>query len=348
MKKYHCTLFLIFLVHLLHAQVIVDLLDCEPDCIWSVDVNSIKSWNYDTTTPTIHNVSVEDGFGNLSIGHVNLNNDTTLNTFISFDWNVNKINYWNGTSWDTFDATISEPVIGMGSFQNHTYLKVSGGIYYFDGINEPVKISEDTGVGADLVVDELGRAWTGDPTGPNLDSLIVLNPLGDKLYTFPLSEPFPTSNLYGMAMVDDTIYIGLGGVNPIYPNKVLTVVIEDDIALLTDVIYDLSSMSLTFVDMASVRSGNPLNTTSSVPKRVEHDIQIFPNPANDFILLEFAGDEDLHFELYNMQGIRQKSGQLMPPQAKINISEIAAGMYILLIHQKGKLIGNEKLVIIQP
>jgi len=61
------------------------------------------------------------------------------------------------------------------------------------------------------------------------------------------------------------------------------------------------------------------------------DIKIYPNPAKDEIRYDFANDNAVLIELYNMQGRKLKIFNINSPSGSLDISELNEGVYLVKI-----------------
>ena len=64
------------------------------------------------------------------------------------------------------------------------------------------------------------------------------------------------------------------------------------------------------------------------------DIKIYPNPTTDNITVNVDGEVHLNYTLYDAAGRKLKDGKLQNGETAINMSDYAAGSYVL------KVIGN--------
>ncbi|MFW6227658.1 MAG: T9SS type A sorting domain-containing protein [Bacteroidota bacterium] len=83
---------------------------------------------------------------------------------------------------------------------------------------------------------------------------------------------------------------------------------------------------------------------SSVEESALATVQIFPNPASEYLQLDYPGKRfsDMQFELYDMQG-RPVISKLVSSNEKISLHGIAKGMYIYRLmldktQQQGKIL----------
>jgi hypothetical protein len=74
------------------------------------------------------------------------------------------------------------------------------------------------------------------------------------------------------------------------------------------------------------------------------DLNVYPNPASDFITLQGDVKSNATVEVYNAQGQKMFNG-IIPPSRQLDVSSWNAGMYFIAITQDGQRIN--KCVIIE-
>ncbi len=119
-------------------------------------------------------------------------------------------------------------------------------------------------------------------------------------------------------------------------------------AMIIDVVFD---KSLPQYEGAFVANGiSVIQKLKTAPSSVENPdkikIKIFPNPASDFVTIQFESGNDEPFEiiLADMQGRETKHLQTHGNSFRLNISEAPRGIYFLKIIRAGKS-HTEKLII---
>ena len=74
--------------------------------------------------------------------------------------------------------------------------------------------------------------------------------------------------------------------------------------------------------------------------------KVYPNPANEFINLEGYQNEEVSYELYNIQGQLVKQGNLLTTQTTININDLTAGSYVVkILTDSGRTTGRSLLTV---
>lgn len=78
-------------------------------------------------------------------------------------------------------------------------------------------------------------------------------------------------------------------------------------------------------------------TAISYPDPI-YDIRLFPNPTEDFVILEFPKlDQDYSIELYDTSGKLIFKEQIHQIETYIDVSELAAAVYFLRVHGPNKI-----------
>lgn len=73
-------------------------------------------------------------------------------------------------------------------------------------------------------------------------------------------------------------------------------------------------------------------------------IELFPNPAQDFVEIKAKDYSNYTIELYDLNGRLQKSGNAVGSNFKLDLSNIAKGVYIILMQNNNQIIGYKKLI----
>lgn len=333
-------LFLGFYPKLSRAQVRIDLVDC-PGCLWIAQDDSIYRWSpQGQATFNPQGIFYLD-YESMAIAQVKHHRDTVLNTYILQDFQNQDFKYWNGSQWQALSIPDIDNVIGMGGYGPHFYLLANFGIgdsriYYYDGDSIKLIHSKYNTVGADLAVDSLGRAWylSGKPM-EQVNFIHMIDSTGQILKAYPVKETFGARNIYGMAIVRDSIYIGVGPDAPVHPSSILTFVIEGDSALLKNVIPQ-AHKTLYYHDLASYKPGIP--NREPEPHVIESKptgIFIFPNPTSGILHIESNMSGHIKVELFDLRG-RKILDQSLVPGNTVDISHLSSAVYVyrLSVQQK--------------
>jgi len=63
----------------------------------------------------------------------------------------------------------------------------------------------------------------------------------------------------------------------------------------------------------------------------ELPLQLYPNPAADYLTIKSGNYQPFTYQLINMQGSLQKEGRITNSQTEINVTDLPRGMYILKV-----------------
>jgi hypothetical protein len=89
-----------------------------------------------------------------------------------------------------------------------------------------------------------------------------------------------------------------------------------------------------------------LNTTGTYNSSQEKaDFQVFPNPAKDYVNIQYKEEKKAGFKIMDIQGKIIKKGQLNAGINKIELPDIPNGNYILTIIRNNVLIYTTKLIM---
>ena len=65
------------------------------------------------------------------------------------------------------------------------------------------------------------------------------------------------------------------------------------------------------------------------------DIKIYPNPTTDNITVRVVGESQLNYTLYDVNGRKLSNGKLQNGETSIDMSDLAAGSYVLKVTGNG-------------
>jgi len=105
------------------------------------------------------------------------------------------------------------------------------------------------------------------------------------------------------------------------------------------------SQRLNWMEMNMI--GNSVNcTTASDDKTLLQNFKTYPNPFDDYLIIETNNQQSLTIEIYDILGRNMETIQLDSADSfdKINTSHLVAGVYFYNIYEDGKLVGNGKII----
>lgn len=305
------------------AQVELSLLECD-NCLWTLDSDSIYKWDINWSKEfKPKGVFKRYNSGSLAYGRIKHNADTLLNTLIfTEDYN----SYWDGKSWRSFTIPPAARSFdaGIGAHGEDLYLLAVyyfyKRIYHYDGVEINLVHDWPNPAIADIAVDAKGRAWYFKLNeNETTNSLVVLNKDGAELASLPIDPPIITGNFYGMAIVNDYIYAGIGPNNEKYPNSILALTVEDGKVVIKKRI-PYAYPGKRYLDLASSRPGLPNRTNKFV------NISVYPNPSSDFIKIYSSLQMNMNLEIFDVQGQVLLKQNLIYGEA-VDISHLAKGTY---------------------
>lgn len=70
---------------------------------------------------------------------------------------------------------------------------------------------------------------------------------------------------------------------------------------------------------------------TSITNNLDTDLEVFPNPANDFVVINSPADNviDAHAIVYDLYGRKVLNVSLLPGTNQINVSSLTAGVYMI-------------------
>jgi hypothetical protein len=104
---------------------------------------------------------------------------------------------------------------------------------------------------------------------------------------------------------------------------------------------------LVYYKKGNIAWGSPLNITEISVIENKSNIQVYPNPANDFINVKLLDKRyaDYILSIYSIQGKLMISRKLELTDSKLDISDLSSGIYILKIFDNEKVLKLDKLII---
>lgn len=85
-------------------------------------------------------------------------------------------------------------------------------------------------------------------------------------------------------------------------------------------------------------------TITSVEDISNYDVSIFPNPTDDVINVKTSVFEGVYYLFYDINGKLLKEGNLTSGKTPIDVSQFAAGSYILTLNNKSENLKKFKLI----
>ena len=90
-----------------------------------------------------------------------------------------------------------------------------------------------------------------------------------------------------------------------------------------------------------------INLVTSVQKREQFGLKVYPNPTNAYLYLSFSSfpTEGTEIELYNQEGKMLLRKQLFQPKEIIDMSRLTKGMYFLKLLSADSKLDTKKIIL---
>jgi hypothetical protein len=325
---------------------------CNPNTFWGVrfDPN-----NFNTTivseyslinsvvTPTGYNIYNCPG---ISIAYSNSLVPSIIgNTIYSYDFLVGNTLYgFDGTNWITIVNGNPYYLYHGAGYQNK--LVLDGNLYpfqetfrkrlfSFNGIGFDTIYSTSNNISIsvwDLAIDELYNVWYFEAYDSLISNPFCLNSFNlftglKKVYPIKQNSLFSSVEAYGMFIMNNILYVGIGSSNSIYPNKLLPFTIINDSVLLGNPI----AFGGDLYDLESCNQGT-LTSVKEVPASFKQ-LSVYPNPATDqfSVYIPYGTNANAHIIVTNLQGAILEDRLVKDNKIPINCEQWTAGMYLVSV-----------------
>jgi hypothetical protein len=312
-------------------------IECNANSFWAVYGGNIISFTLNGNE-VVNNGNFLPAIGNSLAFCNNLDGGAFTPTFYT-NKTTTRAAYYNGTGWTACTPQPKSWIVNAGGNGNYLYYTAHDSVTY-----QPIGISRYNGSSynivykladtsravtvADLLVDEPGNLWffVGNHTTLHTDTLNVFSPSGQLIKQFPFQ--FNTDNAYGCFMLNGIIYIGLGGANPVHPNTLIPVTINDNMAVAGT---PIPMPANSYADLASCTPGSPLAIKENP---VKTRFSIYPNPAIDYIRVLNTGNPSgslSTLKVCNSLGVIVFQKDKLTENEIIDISAFPKGIYHIMI-----------------
>ncbi len=319
---------------------------CNPNTFWAHKFDSIFEFSLINSAITPTGINYPQN-GNLGLAYANDNSGISgLSPTLFSTYNQSGIAYlmaFNGSTWDTITTNPGLVFINCGGSGNHLYIdgyltasfpSYLSRIYRFTNGNIDTIYSCSTGRKinvADEAVDANGNAYVfiGPASSFAVDTLLVLSPTGTILNSFPIT--FDGLNAYGSFILGDSLYIGFGPSNSVYPSSLVPVLLNQVVASLgTPIPFNFTNGN--FYDLESCNQGVPVGIADQ-PEVDEH-LEIYPNPAQEHINIEIPTNVTSPIKEINLisihgQQIQTEFQYLDSNRIQLNLSILPGGFYFV-------------------
>ncbi|MEI7896230.1 MAG: T9SS type A sorting domain-containing protein [bacterium] len=307
---------------------------CDQNSFWAVGSGQVISLSLNGTTVT-NNGAVSSCIGGSLAWCDNLDGGSFSQTFYT-NSNTTRAAWYNGTGWTKCTAPPRSWILncgGKGAFLYFTahdsvsYVEI-GIVRYTGSAYQVIYTLPDTSRAitvADLAADNDGNVWffVGNHTTLVSDTLKVMSPSGQLLKQYPFY--YNTDNAYGCFMLKGTLYIGLGGSNPVHPNTLIPVVISGNTATAG---VPIAMPAVSYSDLASCNPGSPLAVAEPPAGTGFH---IYHDPVNDLIrvVADTRGRFGSTLKIYNGTGQTVLKKENVSGDETISLQGMPAGIYIV-------------------
>ena len=319
---------------------------CDQNSFWAVGGGQVISLSLVGNTVT-NNGAVSSSIGGSLAWCDNLDGGTYSQTFYT-NSGTTRASWYNGTGWTKCTAPPRAWILNCGGKGAYLYFTahdsvshIEIGIVRYTGSAYQVMYTlPDTSRAitvADLAADNDGNVWffVGNHSTLVSDTLKVVSPSGQLLKQYPFY--YNTDNAYGCFMLKGTLYIGLGGDNPVHPNTLVPVVISGNTATAG---VPIAMPAVSYSDLASCDPGSPL-AVAEPPAGT--GFRIYHDAGNDMIrvIIGSRGGSGSTLKIYNGLGQTVLVRENVSGDEIISLHGMSRGIYIFeLNHTRVKFIRN--------
>jgi hypothetical protein len=192
--------------------------------------------------------------------------------------------------------------------------------------------------------------WDNDGINPPGSPGTLLSEVSLPLYQINLNIYNTISSeveLPSSLLLDGGFYVGFK--NPENPNDTIVVYsnqideININSAWFQDSLQQWSEFSnpTTFNSPISLAIRPVICGTVGIPEYVQSPLEIYPNPAQDFVHIVFPTSEKIHaWQMFSIDGKKVLSGITSDSHLELNCSDLAQGIYIFQENQNGRLFAH--------
>jgi hypothetical protein len=309
---------------------------CNPNTFWGKGGNLVNSYTI-TGSSIVMNSSIPTvpGYG-LAVCN-NLDGGLYSPTFYT---GQNSLVHYDGSNWIVNQNFPICNNLNSGGYGNFLYLLDNGSSKCIQRYinNTYTVIYNDTLLEftvADIAVDQSGNGWIFQgQASPFTDFILVIDSLGQVIKQYPLS--LNTINAYGCFLLNDILYLGFGGANPLFPNSLLPITFSNNSATVG------TAIPFTFnnFDLASCDPGNPLSLIELDAEDLE--LLVFPTITSGNLNVRWNAKAD-RGSVYDLK-IFDVNGKMVDSQsfkiytddfhAIIDVKNLSVGIYSLHVYNK--------------
>ena len=337
---------------------------CNPNTFWlscAIPANPyayiIKEFNFNNGVITNSSANTIQQF-DYNIAYCNDLTTGVGNAFYDIDTDSsNKLLRYDGSSWNFETQCSLNLEIGNCAGNNNTLVFEARDTatantkyilrYHNNSFNTIYTTNTNTVISVyDLAVDSQENIWffTSDfSVSQSPNKLNVINNNGILLNEYPvITNNFTTYNAYGMFILNNTIFVGVGLQDPFYPQKLIPFNIVNDTAVMgTPITFNAPAIRW---DLESCNQGT-LTSISEAPESLK-ELSVYPNPAQDQFMLHlpYRTSANATIQIYNLQGELVKTIKASDTYP-INCSTWPRGIYFVSLVEEGKARVTKKVVV---
>jgi hypothetical protein len=361
----------------------INIINCNPNTFWlyrffgingETRINEYTLLNnaVNLTHPNLIIGATQNTMGDLAYALDSNNNATFFQSIFkdsTYLFDTMQLIKFNGNSWDTiftFDANLyGRCAVGAGKghylaiMDNPTYLHYAfTRISIFNTQNNmmqpiytipsTVHFFHNACFDADYNIwflesdSAVATSWGIQPSGQVATSLKAIDTLGNLVHNYPIPFFLDLSDTYGNFIINNKFYVGIGYNSLQYPHSLLPFSIVNGVLTMEPPISFYPPPHI--IDLESCSEGT-LVSVNEIPPSLK-ELSVYPNPANSnfTIYLPYKTSAQAQITVSNSQGQLIYSSAAIDYNT-INCSTWSRGVYLINLHENGKIITSKKIVL---
>ena len=381
--KQYLTIILIFIVNInLHGQISTDKVNdtsacynipCNPNTFWllynpnllgpQIDSNVIAEYTLINNVITPVTLNKATTRYNPTLIYTNFGCPSATKTFYSIDTNVIRIYNPNLNNWDSIVTNLNVTVLTNGGAGGSNFIVFYKPDINCNGCSEIVRLKSNnlnqivdtiiypyiiySSPVTQLAVDDLNQIWFFEHSGISsgwwvATNLKCLDNMGNVIHDYPLNFYCDLYGNRGMFIMNNKIYVGTDVSNGPSPTDLIPFsIINDTVVREPSINFIAPPIRLC---MASCNPGT-LVSVNEIPPSLK-ELSVYPNPAtaNFTVYLPYKTSAQAQITVSNSQGQLVYSSPAID-YSTINCSTWSRGVYLINLHENGKIITSKKIVL---
>lgn len=276
----------------------------------------------------------------------NLNGGSINPTFYATGWS-NSIYFYDGSqNWIRVEEEAPQSIYNPGGNGQYLYFQAGG----YNGASGKIYKYNESTFDTFFSWDNLGFAAAGTAVDDDGSVYCVLDSVGStstySKYIDVLDSSgklkarfdfiFDTQNCFGTFILNDTLYLGIGWSNPVYPNSLVPIHFTQDSA------YALPPIPIPEDNWNDLAVCQNCITLAINKKEISltSDFNLYPNPVTEKLNISMENTlslQDGYISIYNMQGQLVWEMSVQEEIIEIDISSFAQGPYLVRMSSKDKI-----------